>query len=144
MQGVRIYDMPDCRMVSSGIGNFGEPKFERFIKWMSAQKRELHPRDFLFFDGGGMHWVYTYEDGMTVPEEFEIIDFPGGLYAVATDIDQATDVSALTQGIDDFIGKYGFERDDSRPGLGNIITSHRVRDILGYEQMEYYFPIRAK
>jgi hypothetical protein len=29
-----------------------------------------------------------YEDGMNVPNEFEIIDFQGGLYAIATDIDQ--------------------------------------------------------
>lgn len=34
-----------------------------------------------------------YEAGMNVPEEFEIIDFQGGVYAVATDIDQQTDLS---------------------------------------------------
>lgn len=28
MQNVRVYEMPDCKMVSSGIGMFGEEKFE--------------------------------------------------------------------------------------------------------------------
>ena len=28
MQSIRVYEMPDCKMVSSGIGMFGEEKFE--------------------------------------------------------------------------------------------------------------------
>ena len=48
MQGVRIYGMPDCKVVSSGIGMFGEEKFERFEAWFSAQPQGLFPRDFLF------------------------------------------------------------------------------------------------
>jgi AraC family transcriptional regulator len=51
----------------------------------------LFPGDFLFWDGNGFHWLYLYEEGMTVPEEFDLIDFQGGLYAVATGIDQRTD-----------------------------------------------------
>ena len=47
MQNVRVYEMPDCKMVSSGIGMFGEEKFEAFDKWMSSQKRDLVPKDFL-------------------------------------------------------------------------------------------------
>ena len=42
---------------------------------MSSQKRCLFPRDFLFWDGNGFHWVYMYEEGMNVPTEFDIIDF---------------------------------------------------------------------
>lgn len=43
MQGVRIYEIPDCKMVSSGIGFFGEEKFERFGKWMTEQPRSIFP-----------------------------------------------------------------------------------------------------
>ena len=39
----------------------------------------------------GFHWLYTYREGTEVPEDFEIVDFCGGLYAVATDIDGRTD-----------------------------------------------------
>ena len=30
MQNIRVYEMPDCKMVSSGVGMFGERKFEAF------------------------------------------------------------------------------------------------------------------
>ena len=90
MQNIRVYEMPDCKMVSSGIGMFGEEKFESFNEWMSSQKRCLFPKDFLFWEGSGFHWVYMYEEGMNVPTEFDIVDFKGGLYAVATGIDQQT------------------------------------------------------
>ena len=46
MQSIRVYEMPDGKMVSSGIGMFGEEKFEAFDKWMSSQKRGLFPKDF--------------------------------------------------------------------------------------------------
>lgn len=143
MQSVRIYEMPNCKMVSSGVGMFGEEKFERFNKWFSMQKRSLFPKDFLFWDNGGFHWLYMYEEGMDVPEEFDIIDFPGGLYAVATDIDQKTDTELMKKEVDDFLVKNGFERDASRPELGNVITSPAAQKVLGYEQMDYYTPIKA-
>ena len=66
--------MPDCKMVSSGIGMFGEEKVEAFNEWMSSQKRCMFPKDFLFWDGSGFHWIYMYEEGMNVPTEFDIID----------------------------------------------------------------------
>ena len=144
MQCVRIYEMPNCKMVSSGIGMFGEEKFERFSEWMSLQKRYLFPKDFLFWDGSGFHWMYMYEEGMDVPKEFEIIDFQGGLYAVATDIDQKTDTELMKKEVDNFLNENGFERDASRAELGNIITSPIAKKIMGYEQMDYYTPIKSK
>ena len=144
MQSVRIYEMPACKMVSSGTGMFGEEKFNLFDEWLSSQKRGLFPKDFLFWAGDGFVWWYMYEDGMNVPNEFEIIDFQGGLYAVATDIDQKTDKEFMNAEINKFLGENGFERDTSRSELGNIITSPLVKNITGYEQMDYYFPIKAK
>lgn len=81
---------------------------------------------------------------MDVPDEFDIIDFRGGLYAVTTDIDQNTNVDAMNAEVDEFLKQNGLERDKSRLGLGNIITTKAVQDILGYEQMDYYTPIKAK
>ena len=108
--------MPACKMVSSGIGMFGE----------------------------GFAWLYLYEDGMDVPKEFEIIEIQGGLYAVATDIDQSTDKELMNTEVDQFLSENGFVRDISRPELGNIITSPLAKTIMGYEQMDYYIPIKAK
>lgn len=84
------------------------------------------------------------EDGMNAPSEFEIIDFLGGLYAVATDIDQKTDMKHMNAEINKFLNENGFERDNLRPQLGNIITSPLALEIIGYDQMDYYIPIKAK
>lgn len=144
MQSIRILEMPDCKMVSSGKGMFGEEKFNRFDEWLSSQKRSLFPKDFLFGEEDGFTWLYLFEDGMSVPAEFEIVDFKGGLYAVATDIDQKTDTELMNTEVNQFLNENGFERDTLRKDLGNIITSHAAQEIMGYEQMDYYFPIKAK
>lgn len=143
MQSVRIYEMPACKMVSSGIGMFGEENFNIFEKWLSSQKRSLFPKDFLYWAGEGFVWLYMYEDGMNVPKEFKIIDFKGGLYAVATDIDQKTDKKLLNTEMNKFLSENGLEHDTSRTELGNIITSPLAQEIMGYEQMDYYFPIKG-
>lgn len=148
MQNIRIYDFPKCKMVSSGIGMFGEVKFDRFMAWMSAQPAGLYPKDFLFFDSRdgaeGMHWLYAWDPGMTVPEEFEVIEFWGGLYAAAADIDQQTDMDALNAEVDVFLSANNLLRDPSRPDLGNVLTSPQTAEILGYEQMDYLTPVLRK
>ena len=34
MQSIRIYEMPPCKMVSSGKGMFGEGNFPLFDEWV--------------------------------------------------------------------------------------------------------------
>ena len=46
--------------------------------------------------------------------------------------------------VDKFLSENGFERDTSRPELGNIITSPLAQEIMGYEQMDYYTPIKRR
>jgi hypothetical protein len=150
MQAVRILEIPDCKMVSSGVGMFGEARFDAFHRWFSALPRPIFPKDFLFWDGaadmssGGFHWLHLYEDGMSVPEEFSIIDFKGGLYAVATDIDGRTDTAAMRAAVDQFLAENGFARDESRPDLGNVITPPRAQECMGFCQMDYYAPIQVR
>lgn len=123
---------------------FGEENFNQFEAWLSSQERGLFPKDFLYWAGDGFVWLYLYEDGMEVPPEFEILNFQGGLYAVATDIDQKTDRDLMNAEMDQFLDQNGFARDLSRSELGNIITSPLAQKIMGYEQMDYYIPIKAK
>jgi len=150
MQGIRIVEMPDCKMVSSGIGMFGEEKFTAFHDWFSALPPVMYPQNFLFWEDGkdgepsGMHWLQKLEDNMSAPEGFEVIDFKGGLYAVATDIDQQTDMDALDAERDAFLAKVGLVVDESRPRMGNVITSPAAEKILGYNQMDYYTPVKVK
>ncbi|GHV15765.1 hypothetical protein FACS189493_0130 [Spirochaetia bacterium] len=43
-----------------------------------------------------------------------------------------------------FIEVHGFEVDESRPELGNIITPPLANKTLGYNQMDYYTPIKVR
>ena len=63
---------------------------------------------------------------------------------MATDIDQKTDKGLMDAAIDKFLSENGFERETSRSELGNIITSPLAKEIMGYEQMDYYIPIKVK
>ena len=144
MQSVRIVEIPKCKMVSSGTGKFGEEKFEKFVEWFSGLPKSIYPKDFLYFNGEGFCWLYLYDEKLNPPSEFDIVDFEGGLYSVATDIDQQTDVEAMDKQVDEFLEKNGFERDESRFKMGNIITSPFASNILGYNQMDYYSPIKSK
>lgn len=149
MQPIRIYDMPPCRMVTSTVGMFGEPALDSFDTWMSTQPRSMFPRDFLTWDESdpvhpGFRWYFMYEDGMRMPEGAELVDFPGGMYAVATGIDQQTDKKAMDAAVAVFLARNGLEADGSRQELGNIITSPAVKAVLGYEQMDYYYPVRVR
>lgn len=143
MENVRIYEMPACRMVSSACGMFGDGKLERFSEWFSTLPVTMFPRDYLWFDAarGGFVWYYMYSEGMDVPDEFEIVDFPGGLYAVVTGVD-GQDNSGEMRETETFIRTHGFERDESRQPLGNIITPQAAQERLGYCQMDYYTPVK--
>jgi len=147
MQPIRIYDMPPCRMAASPVGMFGEPALNAFDAWLNRQPRSMFPRDFLTFDDSdpahpGFRWYYMYEEGMALPEGVQVVDFPGGMYAVATGIDQQTDKAAMDAVVAEFLAQNDLEMDTSRQELGNIITSPAVKAVLGYEQMNYYYPVR--
>lgn len=146
MEYVRIIEIPDGKMVSSGVGMFGDANFDRFNAWMSAQPPTVFPSDYLFWNGewgksGGFHWLYRYEAGMEVPEGFQVVDFHGGLYALITGVDGEGNDDGRAAA-DAFIRSHGFEYDPGRPELGNVITPPAAYAVLGYHQMDYYLPIR--
>ncbi|MCP3967694.1 MAG: AraC family transcriptional regulator [Lentisphaerae bacterium] len=145
MENVRIYEIPVCKMVASKPGMFGDSKLERFDEWFSSFPRTMFPKDFLWFDKEEEKfiWYYIFSGGMEVPEEFDIIDFPGGLYAVATGIDNEGGAEVLMS-IKEFIEeKSCFEEDNSRAYLGNIPTPPAAYKAMGYNQMDYYIPVKV-
>lgn len=58
MEMVRMYEIPACRMVSSGTANWGEGVLEKFDAWFSTQPREAFPRDYLYWNETGFCWLY--------------------------------------------------------------------------------------
>ncbi len=143
---VRVYDIPECKMVSSQCGMFGDAAMEDFSNWMETLPRTTFPQDFLWFDEerGGFVWYYIYHDGLAIPDAFDLVDFPGGLYAVACGIDEEDNENAMNA-VKQFIRDAGcFAIDPTRKHLGNIITPPTAQKAMGYSQMDYYTPIKIK
>lgn len=144
MTAVRICQLPDCKMVASQPGMWGDGKLEAFDSWMSAQPRGLYPQDFLAFDEAAMQftWYYLYRDGLDVPDSLRVVDFPGGLYIYAAGIDGA-DSAAVKRALDAYLAAHPmFAYEDGRPALGHVITPPSVSAALGFSHMDYFFPIR--
>ncbi len=155
---VRIIELPACKMVTSGPANgpdafAPEGALMRFCEWFTEFDKErvdrFYPRDFLWSPpDGGFQWGYAVP-GM--PEDtggFEVIDFPGGLYAVAISVDaDGKDHNRIYKGIQKWVKKSGcfvLDETDNRRSLGNITSPEFVKEIMGYGQMDLYMPIRIK
>ena len=102
MQNIRIVHIPEMKAAYSGPLTDDET-FERFNNWFSAYHasltNELYPRDFMWYNErrGVQEWFYALPSGGKEEDcaGFEIVDLPGGLFAVAScldaDLDQAAD-----------------------------------------------------
>lgn len=145
MENVRIYEIPKCKMVASKCGMFGDPALVEFDDWFSSLPRTMFPQDFLGFDEkqGGFVWYYIYREGLEVPETFDIVDFPGGLYAVACDKDGAGNEEVMGAIMKFIEANEHFAPDTSRTQLGNVITPPAAQEAMGYSQMDYYVPIKV-
>ena len=155
---VRIIGLPACKMVTSGPATgediFGpEGVLTRFANWFGEYEKEradrFYPRDFMWSPAsGGFQWGYAVE---AVPEDtggFPVVDFPGGLYAVAVSVDaDGGDHNRVYKGIQEWVEKSGcfvLDQTDERRSLGNITSPPIAQQLLGYAQMDLYFPIALK
>lgn len=147
---VRIVLLPLCKMVSSGYGFFGEDKFDRFEKWFSSLKKETWemPKDFLWYDPekGNSVWWHVKPDYDIDTQDFDIIDFEGGMYATAVSRDgDDEDGNRVYEGIKKWIEKNDTLELDERPGhytMCHIITDENVKETLGFYQLEILVPVK--
>lgn len=143
MELIRIIEIPDCKMVTSGVGMFGNENFTRFGELLSSLGPTLYPQDFLAGVDGGLEWFLLYREGMDTLG-LDVVDFKGGLYAVVCGIDAQSNAEEMAA-VEAFIEGHNVEHDPTRPCLGHIITnSASAKEALGYEQMDYFTPIRLK
>jgi len=155
---VRIVELPACKMVTSGPANgpdiFGpDGVMTRFNNWFSEydknRKDKFYPRDFMWSPAeGGFEWGYAVGE---VPKDtggFEVIDFPGGLYAVAISVDaDGKDHDRVYKGIQEWVEKSGcfmLDETEKRRSLGNVTSPPMAKEAMGYHQMDLYFPIRIQ
>ena len=148
---IRVVLLPECKMVSSGYGFFGEEKFDRFDRWFSnVSKNSMWemPQDFLWYDPekGSSVWWYVKPDYDLDTQDFDIVDFEGGMYATAVSRDgDDEDGNRVHAGIKKWIEKSGVLELDVRPGhytMCHIITDNRVKEALGFYQLEILVPVK--
>ncbi|MCL2446823.1 MAG: helix-turn-helix domain-containing protein [Oscillospiraceae bacterium] len=156
---VRIIDLPACKMVSSGRVGWGdafEPggPMERFDKWFTAYDKtradRFYPRDFMYGpeDGAWVEWAFAVTEIPTGIDGLGVIDFPGGLFAVAVSVDaDGKDHGRVHNGIKDWVKAsncFALDMSDTRFCMGHISTPPKARDVMGYHQMDLYVPIRVR
>lgn len=159
MESIRIVELPKCRVVSSGCSTEENPFADdsalmRFDRWWSTfdaerQDKFFH-RDFMWFDHkkGGLVWYYA---ACPMPEDtqgFEVVEFPGGLYAAAVSRDgDDEDGNRVRKTIGEWIndcGRLEFDPTRGHNELFHVITSKVAAETLGYSQMEIFVPVRSR
>lgn len=159
MEGIRIIELPKCKMVSSGYADDGNPfkeegKLMTFSRWWSAldEKRtdKFFPRDFMWFDREKKRfvWYYALPDSMTDTSGYDVVDFEGGLYAAHISKDGGeSDGECVYAGIKEWVAQSICFELDERPGhydVFHITTPKKAAELMGYSQLDIYVPIRPK
>jgi hypothetical protein len=145
--GVRIVELPRCQ-VAMAAGD----ELQEFDRWWSEVDKQrvdkFYPRDFMYHDSAKnqLVWLYALPPEAIDTCPYALIDFAGGLYAVAVSVDQDdVDGERVYQMIQEWIKNTDyFELDESpdRPSLFHVITSKSARAKMNYGQLDIYVPIR--
>lgn len=94
MPDIRIMMLPKVKMARSGNTDLGE-----FDQWWSSVSVEqsLFPRDFMWYNPklDCFEWLFAIPENMNDTNGYEVFDFPGGLYAVATANDEGEEISRV-------------------------------------------------
>lgn len=110
--------------------------------------------DFLIAKDEKAEWICSVKDdvGNSEIEPFHIIDFPGGIYAMAVSIDEDNEsLKKVEEKVSRWTKTTNFELDKSRDIMFNMPYLYEdgrdpvYKEIeigLGYKQMQRYFPIK--
>jgi hypothetical protein len=98
-----------------------------------------------------LEWLYVLPEGLVDTGGYEVFDLPGGLYAVATCIDNDADIQKTSELIHLWITQSEFFSEspntngaDARYDMGHIITPPHMKEMIGYHQMDLFVPIVSK
>lgn len=95
-------------------------------------------------------WFWGIRDSVTESDTapYKLIDYPGGLYAVATSVDADDEImSRVYDGIQKWLESSAFVSDESEehPTLYHMVTpTEEIRGALGYDQLDIYVPIKVR
>ncbi|MDE5749039.1 MAG: MerR family transcriptional regulator, partial [Acetatifactor sp.] len=95
-----------------------------------------------------VEWIWALRDDVTKADvsPYEIIEYPGGLYAVAVSVDgDAESNNQVRNKTERWLERTNFVIDKERGLMGHMIyVDDEIKEGLGYHQMNLYTPIKLK
>ncbi len=159
---IMVVKIPEFKALTCGDQPWGEMFKEGGYMYQLWQKCHLYQNvifdcfDFLLYKDDQAEWICAVKDGVTNTDvsPFDLIDFPGGLYAMAVSIDEDNEsIQKVEDKVRRWIESTNFEFDNGRSVMFNMPYLYEdgrdsaYKDIekgLGYKQMQRYFPIKLK
>lgn len=150
---IMIVRIPKFRAVTSGIMTFDELFGGDFGPWQEDHNHLFKPvifdaPDFLCGKDGNAEWIWAVKDEVTEADVFpyEIIEYPGGLYAVAVSVDgDGESNNKVRSKTEKWLESTNFVIDSERELMGHMIyVDDEIKEGLGYHQMNLYTPIKLK
>jgi hypothetical protein len=100
MEKIRVIEIPPLKVVNSGNITAMED-FETFDQWWSSIDVKIYitPRDFMWYNvkKGYWEWFFALPEGHEDIGGYDVVDFPGGLYAVAASKDAEEEATEETK-----------------------------------------------
>lgn len=159
---IMVVMMPKFRAVTCGVQSWDDmfgPGGYMFQLWQYFDKYEpviFDCFDFLLLREDKAEWICAVKDEVTADDidTFELIDFPGGMYAMTVSIDEDNEsIKKVEDKVKKWIENTNFEMDDNRSVMFNMPYLYEegrdpklkaIEKGLGYKQMQRYFPIKLK
>ena len=150
---IMIVRIPKFRAVTSGIMTFEELFGGDFGPWQEDHNHLFKPvifdaPDFLCGKDGNAEWIWAVKDEVTEADTcpYEIIEYPGGLYAVAVSVDgDGESNNKVRSKTEKWLESTNFVIDSERELMGHMIyVDDEIKEGLGYHQMNLYTPIKLK
>lgn len=150
---IMVVKIPKFRAVTSGLITFEELFGGDFGPWQEAHNHFFKPvifdsPDFLCGKDGKVEWISAVKDEVTEADThpYEIIEYPGGLYAVAVSVDgDGESHDKVRRKTEKWLESTNFIIDEEREPMGHMIyVDDEIRKGLGYHQMNLYAPIKLR
>jgi DNA-binding transcriptional MerR regulator len=159
---ITVVRIPGFRAVSSGVQPWEEMFKEGGYMYQLWQHCDLYKNvifdcfDFLLVKNENAEWICAVNEDVTDADvsPLKLIDFPGGIYAMAVSIDEDDEsIQKVEEKVRRWIEGTNFEFDKSNSVMFNMpylyedgrdIVYKDIEKGLGYKQMQRYFPIRLK
>ncbi|MHA6531727.1 GyrI-like domain-containing protein [Paenibacillus sp. BAC0078] len=154
MESIRVIEIPPLKVVNSGSISTMED-FEAFDQWWSSidVKHYITPRDFMWYNVKKQYleWFFALPEGYKDTGGYEVVDFPGGLYAVAASKDAEEEVEETKASIRSWIEESGYfalstnENDPAeRYVMAHVTTPKIFKEKMGYHLSDIFVPIVVK